>query len=159
MHKLTLSRKTDGGFYSRDSSGWAVENGLRHRGTLWDYGTVGCGSTGAADLEAVGHPARFPLRLVSDIVQCFSPPGGLVCDPFLGGGTSLVGAFQHGRNFIGGDLFGKDGVPWVDIAASVARDRWEAGPIFMFGATDAHSLEVVSGDGSHREVMNPGREP
>jgi hypothetical protein len=89
--------------------------------TLWDYGRVGEGQTGAPDIEAQNHPARWPYKLAEDIVRCFCPPGGLACDPFLGAGTSAVAAMEHGRRFIGGDLGarpadaerGLDAVPWV----------------------------------------------
>lgn len=58
----------------RRMSGWAAENGKIHRGTMWDYGVVGNGHTGAPDIEAQGHPARWPYRLAADIIRCFCPP-------------------------------------------------------------------------------------
>lgn len=146
-HEVTSSRagnrRGDGSLAFRDPSGWAVENKMRHRGTVWDYGAVGRLHSGATDVEDAGHPARFPFRLVSDIVQCFSPPGALVCDPFVGGGTAMVAALQHGRDFIGGDLYERgDGVPWVEVAADIARERYGAGPAAMFGLEDSHTVRV-----------------
>ena len=96
-----------------------------HRGTFWDYGGVGGnGCTGAPDIEEAGHPARWPYKLAHDIVVCFSAPGALVCDPFLGAGTTMIAALEEGRRFIGGDLGARqaDGKPWVDVAA----DLWAA---------------------------------
>lgn len=37
------------------------------------------------------------------LVECLSEPGGLVCDPFVGGGTTAVAALKLNRNFIGCD--------------------------------------------------------
>jgi len=94
----------------------------RDVGTLWHYGDAG--HTGAPDIEQAGHPARWPYKLARDIVVCFSAPGALVCDPFLGAGTTMIAALEEGRRFIGGDLGARqaDGRPWVDVAA----DLWAA---------------------------------
>ena len=95
------------------------------RGTFWDYGNVGgVGCSGADDIAAADHPARWPYKLARDIVVCFSAPGALVCDPFLGAGTTMIAALEEGRRFIGGDLGARqtDGRPWVDVAA----DLWAA---------------------------------
>lgn len=123
--KVGVSRREDGSQYTRQISGWAAEEGMTHRGTMWDYGHVGNGNAGAPDIEAQNHPARWPYKLAEDIVRCFCPPDGLACDPFVGAGTSAVAAMEHGRRFIGGDLGARqeDGVPWVDVAAEVVRQR------------------------------------
>ena len=41
---------------------------------------------------------------MADVVERFSEPGGLVCDPFCGGGTTAVAALAAGRKFIGIDI-------------------------------------------------------
>jgi len=102
------SRRSDGDRVVRGRSGRAVEEGVKHRGTLWDYGAVAHGHTGAPDIEAADHPARWPYKLARDIVVCFSAPGALVCDPFLGAGTTMIAALEEGRRFIGGDLGATD---------------------------------------------------
>ena len=125
------NRKNDGTLYRREVSGWACENGVTHRGTMWEYGPVGSGHSGAPDIEAQGHPARWPYRLATDIVRCFCPPGGLACDPFVGAGTSAAAALEHGRRFVGGDIGvrtadeerGLDAVPWVVVAERVLEVR------------------------------------
>ena len=50
------------------------------------------------------HPATFVSTLADDYVLCYSPPGGLVGDPFVGSGTVAFACHRHGRRFIGGDL-------------------------------------------------------
>ena len=102
----------------RPKSGDAVSRGVKRRGTLWEYGTTGYGHSGSADLEATGHPARYPLRLALDVVACFSPPAGIACDPFMGSGTTAVACATLKRNVIGGDLGAResDGRRWADIA-------------------------------------------
>jgi len=102
--------------------------------TLWAYGNVSKGGGGPTENE--NHPARFPYRLARDVVLCFSNPGDLVVDPFLGSGTSLVAALDHGRRFFGGDLLARDrrdekgrplpghGDLWIDVAQQIAVDRY-----------------------------------
>lgn len=114
----------------RTGSGRAAEEGITHRGTLWRADSSH-GKTGAPDIEAQGHPARWPYRLAEDIVRCFCPPGGLAVDPFLGAGTSAAAALANGRGFVGGDIGtraaderrGLDAIPWVEVAARVLRAR------------------------------------
>jgi len=111
-------RRSDGTFYKRGASGQAVSDGIMRRGTLWDYGAVGRGCSGDQDLEATEHPARFPTRLANDVVRGFWPPDGIVCEPFVGSGTTAISAAKHGRRFVGGDLGARerDGLRWADIA-------------------------------------------
>jgi hypothetical protein len=129
----TAGARTSGGKIApRTASGRAVEEGVSHRGTLWDYNRAGNGQTGAPDIEEAGHPARWPYKLARDIVVCFSAPGALVCDPFLGAGTTMIAALEEGRRFIGGDLGARqtDGRPWVDVAADLWAARQRQGRLF-----------------------------
>ena len=123
------------------NTGKASEEGKTHRGTFWDYGPCGKGHTGAPDIEAQNHPARWPYKLAEDIVRCFCPPDGLCCDPFVGAGTSAAAALEHGRRFVGGDLGsrqdnednqrrGLDAVPWVTVTARVLTERFKQERLF-----------------------------
>jgi site-specific DNA-methyltransferase (adenine-specific) len=47
------------------------------------------------------HPTEKPLTLMREIVLDFSRPGELVCDPFMGSGTTGVAAVGLGRRFVG----------------------------------------------------------
>lgn len=48
--------------------------------------------------------APFPLKLPAFFVKSFCPPGGVVCDPFSGSGTTCHAAVENGRRFVGCDL-------------------------------------------------------
>ena len=48
------------------------------------------------------HPAPFPVNLVKRILD--STGGAVVCDPFMGSGTTAVGCVSCGRDYIGIEL-------------------------------------------------------
>jgi DNA modification methylase len=50
---------------------------------------------------AVKHPGRTPQRLADWWTRYISPPGGVVCDPFIGAGTMGLAALARGRSIIG----------------------------------------------------------
>jgi hypothetical protein len=54
--------------------------------------------------EKDAHPWQKPLGNVAYYLERFSEPGELVCDPFLGGGTTALAAQRAGRRFVGCDV-------------------------------------------------------
>lgn len=61
------------------------------------------------------YPARFSPRLAHAAITCFTAPGDLVADPFVGGGTTLVEAMAAGRRSWGNDI--------SNLAAFVSRAK------------------------------------
>lgn len=47
------------------------------------------------------HPAAFPIELPSRCIKLFSYKEDLICDPFLGSGTTGDAALRLERNFVG----------------------------------------------------------
>jgi site-specific DNA-methyltransferase (adenine-specific) len=74
-------------------------NEMKCRGTVWDYLMAG-------DKDPVKrkHPAPFPDKIPFDFINCFCPPNGIVLDPFVGSGSTVVGAKKLNRSFIGFDI-------------------------------------------------------
>lgn len=61
------------------------------------------------------HPTTKPLSLMCELVDLFSDPGELVCDPYAGSGTTGVACRMLGRRFLGWEQ---------DVAmAEIARRR------------------------------------
>lgn len=54
--------------------------------------------------RALHHPALFPVKLVERILEIFSRRGDVVLDPFMGSGSTLIGAGRLGRKAIGLDI-------------------------------------------------------
>jgi site-specific DNA-methyltransferase (adenine-specific) len=73
-------------------------------GNVIDCRAVGGGNMG----DALCHKseAPFPEALAEFFIRSFCPPGGVVCDPFSGSGTTAKVAVLHGRRFVGCDLRG-----------------------------------------------------
>lgn len=81
-----------------DGVGKAKKGKARSR----DYIEVGT-SANNKDPEN-NHPAQFPEVLSEWLIRMLCPPGGVVLDPFLGSGTTLVAAINTGRRAIGIEL-------------------------------------------------------
>lgn len=47
------------------------------------------------------HPTEKPVRLMRDLVERHTPAGGVVLDPFMGTGATIVAARSIGRRAIG----------------------------------------------------------
>lgn len=58
------------------------------------------------------HPTEKPVPLMSEIVSDFTRPGELVCDPFMGSGTTGVACASLGRQFLGIE----QNPQWFDLA-------------------------------------------
>ncbi len=47
------------------------------------------------------HPTQKPLKVLNHLLQLATKPGDVVCDPFMGVGSTGVSALRLGRCFIG----------------------------------------------------------
>lgn len=47
------------------------------------------------------HPTEKPLSLMLELIELFTNPGDVICDPFMGSGSTGVAALALGRKFIG----------------------------------------------------------
>jgi site-specific DNA-methyltransferase (adenine-specific) len=50
------------------------------------------------------HPTQKPVPALSPLIECFTRPGDLVLDPFCGSGSTLEGARNLGRDWLGIEL-------------------------------------------------------
>jgi site-specific DNA-methyltransferase (adenine-specific) len=78
---------------------------------IWCYGVGYMKSAKSAYIFE--HPAIFPEALAYDHVSSWSNPDDLLCDPFLGSGTTAVAAKILGRKCIGIEISEK----YCEIAA------------------------------------------
>lgn len=67
----------------------------RNRTNVWNYAGVNAFGEGREDLKL--HPTVKPVAMVEDAIRDCSRRKGLVLDPFLGSGTTLIAAERAGR--------------------------------------------------------------
>lgn len=72
------------------------------------------------------HPTEKPRLLMSDLVADFTNPGDLICDPFMGSGTTGVAAVMAGRRFIGIEQDER----YFEIACKRIEDAQRQGSLF-----------------------------
>ncbi len=54
--------------------------------------------------NAAVHSATFPMHLPAHLITAFTLPEEVVCDPFLGTGTTLLACEQNGRTCLGMEI-------------------------------------------------------
>ena len=53
------------------------------------------------DGNIVPHPAKFPIKLVTNHIYSWSTTNDIILDPFMGSGTTAIACIRSGRQFIG----------------------------------------------------------
>ncbi|MET4183440.1 hypothetical protein ABIB94_005559 [Bradyrhizobium sp. JR7.2] len=67
----------------------------RNRTNVWNYAGVNAFGEGRSDLQL--HPTVKPVAMVEDAIRDCSRRKGIILDPFLGSGTTLIAADRTGR--------------------------------------------------------------
>lgn len=67
---------------------------------VWQIPKVTSGAN-RSSVERTPHPAQFPEALIRRVVLACSGPEGVVLDPFVGSGTTVMAARELGRQSIG----------------------------------------------------------
>lgn len=71
------------------------------------------------------HPTPKPISLMRYLCRIYAPENGIVLDPFVGSGSTGIGALQEGKRFIGIDL----DQHYIDISEKRIKDHWENQPV------------------------------
>ena len=94
METMTLGQFVG---YRLDEPLWSCEGRYRGGRVLKDFLDI------PRSRENKTIPTK-PIELCQILLRCFCPVGGLVVDPFMGGGNFILTAHKEGRQFIGGDI-------------------------------------------------------
>lgn len=79
------------------------------------------------------HPTEKPRRLMSEIIADFTLPNDLICDPFMGSGTTGVASVMAGRLFIGIE----QNEAYFELACKRLADAQRQGQLFPQNAEAA----------------------
>lgn len=96
----STAKNTGAGKSGKDETG---KYGYKARTNIWPVITGKGFAHFDGDL-AYAHPATFATTLAIDVVRSWSNPGDIVCDPFVGSGTTCVAAKMLGRFYFGVDV-------------------------------------------------------
>lgn len=79
-------------------------------------------------IHRAAYPTQKPVGLFWELMRGSVEPGHVVCDPFVGSGSTAIAALHHGCSFVGADL--------SDTAVALASERCDG-----FLATGVDRLE------------------
>lgn len=103
--RLGIWRKPDGAPQftgDRPGMGWeAVAICHRPGKKRWNGGGRHAFWTYPKGENTSGHPTGKPYGLFADLVRDFTDTGEIVCDPFMGSGTTGLACLRLGRAFVG----------------------------------------------------------
>lgn len=88
------------------------------------------------------HPTEKPVPLMMELVELFSSPGDLVCDPFMGSGTTGVAAVRLGRKFVGIEMDER----FFDVACQRIGKALAQPDMFIERPKAAEQLSMLGGE-------------
>jgi 16S rRNA G966 N2-methylase RsmD len=100
----------------------------RSRTNVWEYPGISAMRVGRLE-ELAMHPTVKPVALVADAIKDCSRRNGIILDPFLGSGTTVIAAERSGRRARGIEI----DPSYVDVAIR----RWQTftGKVAILAAT------------------------
>lgn len=111
------------------------------------------------------YPARFSPTFAATAIECFSEPGDLVLDPYMGGGTTIVEALAKGRRAVGNDLnslatfVAKVKTTPVNSRETLAISKWAAQvvPNLNYRMSRDALVDFLNSDKTHNLSLVRGR--
>ncbi len=103
-------------------------------------------------VEKTTHPCQFPVELVERLVLSLTNEGDSVLDPYMGVGSTVIGAVEHGRSGDGGDV--------VSEYVAIARERLRAlrAGVLKTRPMDRPVYDPSKPYGGHRELREDDAE-
>jgi DNA modification methylase len=100
-----------------------------------------------SDEKTLEHPAMFPLMLVRRVIRCFTTSEDKkILDPFMGSGSTLVGAALLGRTGIGFEIYRE----FIELAEqrlyACTRGKSQEKPYTIYPADARRMAEFIHPD-------------
>lgn len=112
-------------FYGTDVAGFGNVEGQVTKSDV--FRIKGGAGVGFMRSEKIDHPCPKPINLMKWCVSRFSLSGELVCDPFMGSGSTAIACVKLGRRFIGIEQEAK----YFDIACRRIEDAYKQPDLFV----------------------------
>ncbi len=98
--------------------------------------------------KKLSHPALFPLTMVERLLEIFTLPGDTVLDPFMGSGSTLLGARLLGRRGVGLEISGEYIEMFKQRQADALREHYdvENEPDGLVGEIEGDEIRVIEDD-------------
>lgn len=109
----------------------------RSRTNVWTYPGVNTFKVGENDDYSL-HPTVKPVAMIAEAIKDASPRGGIILDPFLGSGTTLLACEKVGRRC--------HGIEYEPSYVDVAIRRWQqftGQDAFLVGQSDGASPDLA----------------
>lgn len=123
-------------------SSWTDWMVVSRTASLRKWGTLPGGYVAGEGWKDKEHMGGKPLKLMLAVVSDYSKPGDLVCDPCLGGGTTLVACVKTGRRGIGIE---RDPATFDKACRRISAALKEP-DFFIEPPAPAHQLSILDGD-------------
>lgn len=124
----------------------------RYRTNVWSYAGVNTFRKGRME-DLADHPTVKPTALVADAIRDCSKRGGIILDPFMGSGTTILAAERTGRRAFGMEL---DPI-YVDVA--IRRWQTRTGKQAVLASTGQTFAEVLAERLTPAETQGDAHEP
>jgi len=72
------------------------------------------------------HANQRPVGLYKDIIRQFTEPGDLVCDPYMGSGTTAIACIETNRDYVGFELDEENYRPIIEQRIGEAKRQKQA---------------------------------
>lgn len=99
------------------------------------------------------HPAPFPVSLPERLIKLFSFAGDTILDPFVGTGSTMLGAIAAGRNSVGCDIEPS----YLDLARQKLEQSCESarttGAVFAKFFDDRDAAQPAAMNGSRKNSV------
>jgi DNA modification methylase len=96
--------------------------------------------------EVLRHPAKFPETLAQEFIEFFTKRGGMVLDPMVGTGSTVIAALRSGRHAVGIEL--------NPLYSNIAKQLVSEERSLLGADVDHLEARIITGDANRLEEFD-----
>lgn len=132
---IDFNFSNDNRSYATTELAWRDWGKAKFMSLVWDGGM----RAGNADNRSFCHPSQKPIEIMEWCVKQLPDDAKLVCDPFMGSGTTGVACVKLGRRFIGIEMEPE----YFDIACRRIEEACRQPDLFAPEPTKVEQLALI----------------